>query len=96
MNVVRLRTHRFVELPDGSLMYDSDLPPEDTARWTAKRKALVARAVSIKLIGRDEALKLYGLSDEELDCWITMHETYGAKGLQATKRMGGSRSESVE
>ena len=36
---------RCVTLPDGTLMTRADLPPVETIRWVASRKAAVIRAV---------------------------------------------------
>ena len=36
---------RAVTLPDGSTMTRADLPPENTRRWVASRKAAVVRGV---------------------------------------------------
>ena len=45
----------------------ADLPPPDTRRWVASRKLAVVLGVAHGLISRAEALRIYGLSDEELD-----------------------------
>lgn len=75
---------RSVTLPDGSRMTRADLPPQDTERWVASRKAAVVRAVLAGLITRDQAMQLYGLSDDELTEWITAAAKMGAEGLKAT------------
>ena len=51
---------RAVTLPDGRIMTRADLPPADTRRWVASRKAAVVRGVASGLITRDEALARYG------------------------------------
>ncbi len=75
---------RAVTLPDGTILTRSDLPPVETRRWVASRKALVVHAVAHGLIGRNEALERYDLSDEELDLWISGVKKYGAAGLKVT------------
>jgi len=68
----------FVVLPDGSKLTRSDLPPVNTKRWVARRKATVVAAVDHGLIEATEACSMYHLSDEELDLWrsaVQRHET---------------------
>ena len=75
---------RAVTLPDGSIMTRADLPDPATGRWVASRKAAVVKAVSASLISREEALEIYGLSDEELDAWHALVEQHGEIALKAT------------
>lgn len=75
---------RAVTLDDGTIMTRADLPDPKTRRWVASRKAAVVRAVESELISRDEALKIYGLSDEELDSWHLAVEQHGESALKAT------------
>lgn len=75
---------RAVTLPDGTIMTRADLPPSDTRRWVASRKAAVVKAVEFGLITRDQALAKYQLSDEELDAWIEAVERHGEDALKAT------------
>jgi len=56
---------RQVTLPDGSILSRADLPPPDTYRWVASRKAVVVKAVIYGLIPQSEALERYSLSEEE-------------------------------
>lgn len=74
-----------VTLPDGSVMSRSDLPPRDTRRWVASRKAAVVRAVRHGLLAADEACRLYDLSPEELQAWLDAVETHGEGALKATR-----------
>lgn len=76
---------RVITLPDGSIISRDDLPDPDTRRWVASRKAIVAKAVMHGLIKRDDALKRYGLSDEELSDWIRGVERHGLTGLKVTR-----------
>jgi hypothetical protein len=75
---------RAVTLPDGSVMTRADLPPADTTRWVASRKAAVVRAVLHGLISRAEALERYGLSDDEFDGWLRAIRDHGVAALRAT------------
>lgn len=75
---------RAVTLPDGTVFSRADLPPPDTARWVASRKLAVVRGIAYGLISRSEALRLYGLSDEELDGWLRAARDNGKDGLKAT------------
>lgn len=76
---------RHVTLPDGSVLTRGDLPPADTRRWVARRKATVVHAVSHGLLARDEALDRYGLSDEEFSLWEQSVTQHGEAGLRVTK-----------
>ena len=75
---------RSVTLPDGSVMTRADLPPNDTTRWVASRKAAVVRAVAFGLISRPEALERYALSEEEFTEWVTAVAEHGEAALKAT------------
>lgn len=76
---------RAVRLPDGSMMTRADLPPPSTHRWVASRKACVVRAVLYGLLSRDQAMTLYGLSEEELQSWIVASAKHGNEALKATR-----------
>ena len=52
---------RQVTLPDGSILSRADLPPADTRRWVASRKAIVVKAVIHGLITQKEAQERYAL-----------------------------------
>ncbi|MBU2982474.1 DUF1153 domain-containing protein [Lentibacter algarum] len=75
---------RAVRLPDGRVVTRADLPEPDTKRWVASRKALVVRAVLYGLISQNEALKTYGLSDEEFFEWVSAVRNHGDEGLKTT------------
>jgi hypothetical protein len=75
---------RAVTLPDGSIMTRADLPPPETRRWVASRKAAVVRAVRFGLITLEEAKERYGLSDEEFESWATAVAEHGEQALKAT------------
>lgn len=75
---------RQVTLPDGSILTRADLPPADTQRWVASRKAVVVKAVIYGLIPEAEALERYALSEEEFVLWRQAVETHGEKALRVT------------
>lgn len=85
MYIKRIDGPRTVTLPDGSKMTRADLPPVDTRRWVASRKAAVVKAVAAGLIDRDEALARYSLTEEEFDGWCGAVSKHGLKGLRTTK-----------
>ncbi len=74
---------RTATLPDGSILTIADLPPENT-RWVANRKLAVVNAVTYGLITRDEAMRRYGLSEEELDSWCHAAAVHGKRALKVT------------
>lgn len=74
----------FVTLKDGTRMSRADLPPADTSRWVASRKARVVQAVEAGLITVDAACEMYALSEEELQSWLDSAQKHGADALKAT------------
>ncbi|ARE38304.1 hypothetical protein RGUI_0163 [Rhodovulum sp. P5] len=84
MFLKRIDGPRTVSLPDGSTMSRADLPPVDTRRWVASRKAAVVKAVAAGLITQEEALERYSLSGEELDSWKRAVRDHGLNGLKVT------------
>lgn len=75
---------RTVTLADGTILSRADLPPPNTYRWVASRKAIVVDAVVHQLLSRKEAMARYDLSDEELDAWIAASLLHGRDALKAT------------
>ena len=75
---------RQVTLPDGSILSRADLPPTDTRRWVASRKAVVVKAVQHGLISQKEAQERYALSEEEFGQWRQAIEKHGEKALRVT------------
>ena len=63
----------------------SDLPPPDTKRWVASRKAAVVAAVAQGLISETQACERYGLTVEELDSWRKALDSHGVGALRATR-----------
>lgn len=84
MFIKRVNGPRIVTLPDGSTMTRADLPPVDTKRWVASRKAAVVKAVACGLITREEAKTCYALSEEELSSWENAIRQHGREALKAT------------
>ena len=62
-----------------------DLPPSDTKRWVARRKAVVVNAVSSGAISLEEACRRYELSVEEFLAWQRAIEAHGVAGLRVTR-----------
>ncbi|NEY88752.1 CtrA inhibitor SciP [Tabrizicola oligotrophica] len=84
MFLKRVDGPRQVTLPDGSILTRADLPPADTRRWVASRKAIVVKAVVYGLIAQPEALERYRLSEEEFTLWREAVEKHGDKALRVT------------
>lgn len=84
MYLKKVEGPRAVTLPDGSVMTRADLPPENTRRWVASRKAAVVRGVLSGLISESDARKRYALSEEELQEWINAVSDHGEAALKAT------------
>ena len=61
-----------------------DLPPANTNRWVARRKAAVVAALSSGALTMEEACRRYALSEEELLDWQRAFEAHGLSGLRAT------------
>jgi len=74
----------FAVTSDGRKISRSDLPPKNTSRWVARRKAAVVTAVESGLIDVEEACEMYGLSDEELDSWMSAMSKHGTGALRVT------------
>jgi hypothetical protein len=75
---------RAVTLPDGTILTRADLPPKETRRWVASRKAIIVHAVAHGLISRAEVLERYALSEEEFDLWSEAITKHGIAGLKVT------------
>lgn len=84
MYLKRVDGPRSVTLPDGTVLTRADLPPAETRRWVASRKAVVVKAVIYGLIPQTEAQERYGLSDEEFGLWRQAVELHGEKALKVT------------
>ena len=76
---------RAVRLKDGTVLSRADLPPPDTVRWVASRKAAVVRGLKHGLITREEAVERWGLSGDELDEWEQAIDRHGEAALKVTQ-----------
>lgn len=74
----------FVKDHLGHSLSRADLPPPDTVRWVARRKAAVVAAVEGGMLTQEEACDLYGLSEEELDEWRSALGKHGLNALRVT------------
>jgi hypothetical protein len=63
------------------------LPPADTRRWVARRKAQVVEAVLGGVLRLDEALRRYELSIEEFSLWKRRFYRSGVQGLRMGLRL---------
>lgn len=71
--------------PNGTPLTIDDLPPPNTRRWVARRKAEVVSAVRDGLLTFEEACKRYNISSEEFECWEKAIEKHGLGGLRVTR-----------
>jgi Protein of unknown function (DUF1153) len=67
------------------LAADDILPPIDTKRWVARRKAVIVDAVRRGELSLDEACSRYQLSVEEFQGWQRAIEAHGVAGLRVTR-----------
>ncbi|WP_316016099.1 DUF1153 domain-containing protein [Roseobacter sp. HKCCA0434] len=74
----------FVKDHAGRTIARTDLPPPDTRRWVARRKAIVVAAVDGGMITEEEACDLYALSGEELAQWRDALTRHGLNALRVT------------
>jgi hypothetical protein len=63
----------------------ADLPPANTNRWVARRKAAVLAALSSGVLTMEEACRRYALSEEELLDWQRAFAAHGLPGLRAAR-----------
>ena len=63
----------------------AELPPANTRRWVARRKAAVVAAVRGGGLTMEEACGYYQLSEEEFLSWERSFERHGLAGLRATR-----------
>jgi hypothetical protein len=60
------------------------LPPPQTRRWVARRKAQVVAAVRDGLLSFEDACHRYSLSAEEFTSWEQAIDRHGVGGLRVT------------
>lgn len=68
--------------PLGEVLTLASLPPGNTTRWVARRKAEVVAAVDGGLLTVDEVLRRYELSLEEFMGWRQAMDRAGVPGLR--------------
>lgn len=68
--------------PSREVLTQESLPPPDTTRWVASRKAQVVAAVDGGLLSIDEVLRRYNLSLEEFCGWQRAMDHAGIAGLR--------------
>ncbi|MGE0257977.1 MAG: DUF1153 domain-containing protein [Alphaproteobacteria bacterium] len=64
---------------------DPALPPPDTKRWVARRKAVVVEAVRTGFIDLEDVCRRYNISAEEFVAWERAIERHGVPGLRVTR-----------
>lgn len=62
-----------------------DLPPPETRRWVARRKAEVVAAVKAERLSVEEACERYKISQEEFASWRRALDLHGVGGLRVTR-----------
>ncbi len=68
--------------PQCEVLTRENLPPSNTARWVASRKAQVVAAVQGGLLTIDEVLSRYNLSLAEFYGWQRAMDQAGVSGLR--------------
>lgn len=68
--------------PDSEILTRENMPPANTTRWVASRKAQVVAAVESGLMSLDEVMHRYSLSLEEFYSWQHAMDRAGVKGLR--------------
>jgi hypothetical protein len=71
--------------PLGEPLTMDTLPPADTSRWVARRKAEVVSAVNGGLLTIDEVCERYRLTLEEFASWQRAIDRSGMPGLRVTR-----------
>lgn len=68
--------------PNNQILDRETLPPANTTRWVAHRKAQIVAAVESGLISLDEVIQRYSLSIEEFAGWQRAMDRAGVAGLR--------------
>lgn len=71
--------------PEGMPITLATLPPSDTVRWVARRKAEVVAAVKGGLLSLEDACSRYRLTHEEFLSWQRQVDRHGMQGLRVTR-----------
>lgn len=68
--------------PHSEILTRDNLPPPNTTRWVASRKAQVVAAVQSGLLSLEEVMRRYNLSLEEFYSWQHAMDRAGVRGLR--------------
>ncbi len=68
--------------PNNQILDRDSLPPANTTRWVALRKAQIVAAVESGMISIDDVIQRYGLSIEEFAGWQRAMDRAGVAGLR--------------
>lgn len=71
--------------PEGIPLTLATLPPPNTERWVARRKAELVAAVRGGLLSLEEVCERYNLSMEEFLSWQRQVDKHGLRGLRVTR-----------
>ena len=71
--------------PEGTPLTLSSLPPPNTERWVARRKAEVVAAVKGGLLSFEDACARYRITAEEFLGWQHQVDRHGLPGLRVTR-----------
>jgi hypothetical protein len=63
----------------------ANLPPPDTKRWVARRKAAILVAINTGVLSRAQACARYHISEIELRLWERAVYFAGVPGLRVTR-----------
>jgi transposase-like protein len=81
-----------IALSDNGVLMPLNLPPTNTIRWVASRKAQVVAAVHAQALSMDEACRRYRLSPQEFREWERHYKADGVKGLRVSARQHQPRA----
>ncbi len=71
--------------PEGIPITLSSLPPPNTERWVARRKAELVAAVRGGLLSLEGACERYSITVEEFLSWQRQVDKHGLRGLRVTR-----------
>lgn len=71
--------------PEGIPLTLATLPPPETGRWVARRKAELVAAVRGGLLSLEDVCHRYNLSMEEFLSWQRQVDRHGLRGLRVTR-----------
>ena len=73
------------DIANAATVGGDDLPPIDTTRWVARRKAAVLAAITAGTLSRADACARYRISEAELRLWERAVKCAGIPGLRVTR-----------